>query len=321
MNAWAQLIKLNLNVLSLLGQNLVLIYPLLLYLLLMSLFIIQLGTAATNPLLFLSVLVMLFLLAATFSAGWFAMAAQGARNGYVSQRKKQADRDAGRLLSVKEALKMAENNESLEGKRIDGLEPDPILSESWSLFKAFVPGVGQFFLQLGLGWTVVLLVAWLFLFWLPSMTGGEIALEAAVAQSNSLQFSMDDFYHLSGGFLAFCVLFWMTIFWIPEVIVNEVPFWTGMARSIKLFLKDPLRLSVMGLFFLGVNGCTLFFLFISGALGVPLLPTFIQLGAILFQVYTVLWLFVYLGEEIGVPSWETALDDVLKDAGHSSLSS
>ncbi|MBY0405582.1 MAG: hypothetical protein K2X66_16890 [Cyanobacteria bacterium] len=236
-----------------LGRNFVLLYPLLFFSLLMSMLVPETHELPTLDVKWVTLLSILLLLYNGFMAGWFNMITTAVVNYRTLVKKVHAAEKSGFSQ---------QNAQELMAKELQSTDP---FIEPWRLFKAFFPGVGEFFSSFVLGGglqlfgmiVIVLGLLLAFQFDWDTITQcfekfatfktpeeGELYLKS-LPEAKQLDFAL--FAVVILGSFALCGVFsLLTLFWSPLVIVRQMGALKAYGASIVQFFKDPIRIILIG---------------------------------------------------------------------------
>jgi hypothetical protein len=310
-----------------------LVYPPLLFALLLSLLLGQVAgtTSQVSPYLAWSLLgLALFLLYCAYQAGWCTMVALTSHRWLSSP-----------LMGAKPLAEPAKAADGSTGPVVRPMLVEPF----FTTFQGFVSGVGRFFGPMILG-HVVQLVALLgvavgVFCWIQSQGGVPLVvrelyhqLQASPQDSATVMDSLEKLSPvqlqtlsefmgwLVMGLVGYGVFYWLTMFWQPLVIAGVAPgglltpgavrseassaagrpmgvfraYWT----SLSLLWRDPLAMILMGLMLLAVHMLPL--LLFEGAAAVlgGWIATLVQFISLIFETWLLVVLFVYGYHRLGL---------------------
>ncbi len=278
---------------ALLGRNLVLFYPVLIYLIFFDV-IRPRGMMVSADAKWLAFAGLLMLLLSAFSAGWFNMVYMA-----VLQHRKPA-------------------SPALTGEDVPDEAAMTRLTETFAVFKAFFPGVGEYFFRFALGWLVFFGVLAIML-WVAHgqvMAGGgypavfeemitliqrgpeaQRELEALTRNlSPEVMAQMGAVFSIFGGTMtAFSLFALVTIFWAPLVIMRQLGAFRAYLESLRLFFRNPFKLMALGIFYFAA----FMLVGIVGGLN-PILGIIGWFLWLFVDIAFVVFLFLYLTDEYGL---------------------
>lgn len=271
---------------KILGRNLVLLYPFLFFLIIVSFLLPQSGEVPTLETRWLTLFSVLFLLYTAFCAGWFNM-----MHAAVQE-------------NVAQPTPVA-----------PGSEP-PKPWDAFKLFGAFLPGVGRFFWAFTVGHLIqvvmvgllILGVQWGMDHWLVGiepLLKKMLALRSAGGSFQSV--GIQQFLHtfspqqlvllnqfvmlVFGAFLTYGLFYLLTMFWAPLVVSRGLNPVKAYLKSMGRCFCDPLRILTLGLLY--VSG--LFILqWVTAMLSHPLMLVLAQFVQVIINLYFALLLFLYV---------------------------
>jgi hypothetical protein len=266
------------------SRNFTLVYIFLLGLFLFGAILGQAGLPAMDWHWLLLGLIMLLIFAAIM-AGWFNMVAT-ACNRFLAQPREQA------------------------------LQPVSPL-DAFTLFRAFLPGIGQFFPNVALGYLIQIAMGVLLLLTAQPLWSKNAALLEKMAtlgiderlrfletlnQAQLLSLSQLSMVMLA-ALVVYALFAMLIMLWPAFVIYYGDNAFTACLRSIRQFFRDPLRLLAISLLLFLIK-VPLFFLGSSinpTGTTFSLLSAGIQLLSLLVEIYAAIVLFVYVYQFVGKP--------------------
>lgn len=284
--------------------NMALVYPFLLFILLLQIILSKdpklLLTLDPMSFLFIGIL---FLLLQAFNAGWYKMIYLAVLNTLmVKPLAADADMETGAARSLGEG---AEKKPDLQ--KVGAYAP-------FRTFKAFFPGVGQFFMPFAVsGLLQILTLAVVFLgitlainAWVPhfdklmtfiqEQSQSTAPIQPAQALLSLPKYLLDEYMTMAqiiliatilGGLLSLMVCFTAPLLMTQMETNPFKAYW----RSIRQFIKDPLRIVLIGLFISFLWFALNYLSLISAG---SILIALWQFLILLLLVYSVILLFVYL---------------------------
>ncbi|MDX2085030.1 MAG: hypothetical protein SFZ03_06555 [Candidatus Melainabacteria bacterium] len=307
------LLQLMAQALGLLGQHLVLVYPILFLMLLLSVLMQPLGLPALEARWLLMGL-LLFLLYAAFQAGWLHMVYR---------------------MVIQAELRRRRSVASIDVPDLDDL-PSLLLPGGFRLFSDFFPGVAQFFVPMLLGALLhgLMILAVLLAIHLsveqwvgypPVLLQWVQMLQQVDAQVLE---SQEHLNRLMSGFLSslkalpdpqldqlasflsmvmaglvfYGLLSWLTMFWPVFVMVRRLGVLAAYGRSVQQCLKDPLGVIGLGVAYL------LTMVLLRQLTAVAsfnfILVMILQMMGLLLGIYWVVVQFLYVVRKTGAPELE-----------------
>lgn len=181
--------------------------------------------------------------------------------------------------------------------------PSPF--EAFTLFGAFLPGIGRFFPQIALGGFiqllfVALLGALLYPAWLKIQGGFSLP---------DIQAAIEFLLLLLVSFVCLAAFLLLTILWQPFVVLYDCNAFRAIGRSIRQFFRDPLRLLAICALAAGVEVALSLGIIISSAVDNKLLAAVFSFSSTLFQVYMLIVLFMYALHVTGRPAAQAPADE------------
>ncbi len=317
--AMSQPLKLMRESFSLLGRNLVLFYPVLGFFIAMDLIRPPITTAPGLDMRWILIFSVLLLLKAAFASGWFNMVYEVTFKSRLKKNEALKNDNKDTFQRVGDL-----NSKPLSPHTVSSESGPLVLSDSLSLFKQFFPGIGQYFLSLTFGMLIMTGVFFV-IFWLIQQdvqnTIGyptevfhrfsEFLSQGPEGQDDMKDYiesmSMTDQEQLSAflskqltGVFASLLFVLMTIFWIPLLMVRRVGVLQAYWQSVKLFFREPLKLSLLGI----VYGVTLLFTLLLSSMNA------------FFSIIFV-FLFILVGIAVGIFMFLYVFDYVIDDCGES----
>jgi hypothetical protein len=268
------------------SRNFTLVYIFLLGLFVFGVILGQAGSPGMDWHWFLLAFILLLILAAMM-AGWFNMVALACVRFLEAQPRGQA------------------------------LQPVSPL-DAFSLFRAFLPGIGRFFVNIAFGYFIQIAVATLLLLaaqplWVKNTAllekmaslGLDDRLRYIETLSQAQLTSLSELsLFLLGALVVYAVFAMLIMLWPAFVVYYGDNALKACWRSIRQFLRDPLRLVAISLFLLALK-IPFFFLGSSlnptGSASVSFLAAGVQLLSLLVEIYAAIVIFVYVYQAVGKP--------------------
>lgn len=284
---------------KILGRNLVLLYPFLFFLIIVSFLLPQSGEMPNLEPRWLVLFSVLFLFYTAFCAGWFNM------------------------------MHAAVQEQIVPPTALPSGEEVPKPWDAFKLFGAFLPGVGRFFgaftvghlIQVVMVGLLILGVQWGMDHWLVgiepllkkvlALRSTEGSFQSAGIQQFLHTFSPQQMEVLNqfvmlvfGAFLTYGLFYLLTMFWAPLVVGRGLNPVKAYLSSMGRCFRDPLRILTIGLLYVSV----LFALqWVTAMLSHPLMLVLAQFLQVVINLYFSMLLFLYVAY---MPGRESAADAV-----------